>query len=616
MIRSSGLVACLLLACVSGCGDDETQVDSPPAAGGQSAGGAGGAGGDANAGGTGNTAGAASELDGLVIDDFEDGNQQSLLGGGWYTYTDSGNGGASKFVGSPITISDEAYQSKRALLTTFELAKGTAKWDPFIGLGTQLTADVRAKLNDYEGIAYVYRGSAHDVRIELSDVKDYDYHTVKVPASAAWRTVLIPFEDFRQGDWGAPVKFDPTRATSVSFHVVGATGTKGSLALDNLRLLETGSIPRTPDLVVRPPAPPKDVELESVAVDNPLQARVMQYLDKGYNITNWLEQGPFKEFGQYDESFVKKLADAGFKSVRLPIDLDLFVESRTGTGDDLKLTVSEDLFTVLDSFDAWTKTHGLGFTIDYHQYDKSLNFADATKKAETVKLWGLVAEHFADNPREDLFFELLNEPELSVDGKAPTAEEWGTLATAMVDAIRVHDTTHTIIFGDVQWYGIGALTKRTPLADPNLVYAFHFYDPFVFTHQGASWAGMATTHDIPYPYSEERWSTVSRDFGFSPLNELWQRQSLQGYYVTGTRSALRNRIIEAKQWGIKNKVPVLCNEFGAYDRTSREEDRVRYYEDLIDIFKELEIPWQIWFMIMDPKTGAVDPDYVKAFELK
>jgi len=44
------------------------------------------------------------------------------------------------------------------------------------------------------------------------------------------------------------------------------------------------------------------------------------------------------------------------------------------------------------------------------------------------------------------------------------------------------------------------------------------------------------------------------------------------------------------------------------------EDRARYYADLISIFKELEIPWQHWFMVMDA-SGSVIPEYRAAMQL-
>ncbi len=87
------------------------------------------------------------------------------------------------------------------------------------------------------------------------------------------------------------------------------------------------------------------------------------------------------------------------------------------------------------------------------------------------------------------------------------------------------------------------------------------------------------------------------------------------YYKTGNRPALFNHVADAKRWGVAHNVPVICNEFGAYDQSSRMEDRVRYYTDLSAVFRELAVPWQIWFMIMDAKTGVVAPEYRTALGL-
>jgi licheninase len=298
----------------------------------------------------------------------------------------------------------------------------------------------------------------------------------------------------------------------------------------------------------------------------------------------------------------------------LPIDLDQYVERQSDEGGKVTVQLHPDLFRVLDDFNRWTQQNGLSFTIDYHQYDKSLDFDDAKSTGKAVALWGKVAEHFAKSPRKDLFYELLNEPELSAK-RGPSAAEWTKLATDMIAAIRRYDPQRPILFGDVKWYGIDELVARTPFADQNIIYVFHFYEPFIFTHQGAPWAGLGSTHDVPYPYSRERWSVHQEDLGFTESNEKWQLDLLHDYYRTGNRAALQNRLVQAKAWAIKNHVPLICNEFGAHEASSRKEDVVRYYTDLIGLFRELEIPWQVWFMIMDAKTGQVDPAYRSAFQL-
>jgi licheninase len=586
--------------------------------------------GDANKGST-DTTPAATQA--TMIDDFEDGNGMPLIGsGGWYVYddqtpTDKGEAGKSTIsvsgaTGSEIKVIDGegANGSKKALQVEFTLDQGTLTYPPFVGFGVSLgTATAPYDASGFESIVYTYKGPAHTVRLEVTEVTDYDEFAYSVSASADWKTVTVAISSLAQEGWGKPVTLNPAHLKNLSYQIRGKTGDAGKLLVDDLKFMGTASNkPAGPDMTIKPVAPPVKTNLGDITISNPLQAKAAKYLSRGYNITNWLEQGKFKDFTTYNETYVANLAKAGFKSLRLPIDLDLYAKRDATTKKYIQpVEVEETLWTVLDSFNKWTKASGMSFTVDYHGYDKSLSTKDQASLDVAVEMWGKVAEHFATEAREDLFFELLNEPELSFsDSGRPTAADWGSLADKMVTAIRALDKTHTLLFGDVAWYGIGALAKRTPLTDTNVIYIVHFYDPFVFTHQGASWADLSTSHGVPWPYSPERWSESYSTFGMAVgKTPSWLLQQADNYNVLGTKENLYNLLAEAKKWAVKNNVPVICNEFGVYDRSSLEQDRFNYYTDLINVFDELQIPWQLWFMIMDAKTGAVLPGYTAAFKL-
>ncbi len=599
------LVPLIAFACESG-----TSSSSDATGGSGGTGGTGETGGSAGLGGSG--PGEGSHL----VDDFEDGNELNELGTGWYAYSDQDAEGASRVTGrgpDASIIGAEGNASSYALSVEFTLDRGAYQWDPFVGVGFSVPASTDA--SSYAGFSYSYRGAGHAVRFETSQITDYDFYVFSVPASATWTRVTIPFANLSQAGYGEPAAWEPTLLTNVNWHIVGPDGSSGTFELDDVYFETSAAVDRGPkNLTVLPAAPPAKTELGDILIDTPLQQKAMAQLNRGYNLTNWLEDGRFESF-EFDEKYVENLAKAGFQGLRLPIDLDQYVTDVTGTGTDVSLTLHEDLWSILDSFDEWTERHGLSFTIDYHQYDKSFTFSDTAGVDQAVALWRAVAAHFKDSPRDDIYFELLNEPELSVGASNVLPRSaWTPVAQRMIDAIRSEDTTHTIIFGDVNWYGIHELAARTPFADDNIVYSFHSYEPFIFTHQGADWAEQASTRDVPFPYTPERWSEYASDFGLTTNQPQWIWSQFRSYNVQGTPEALYNRVAVAKAWAVKHQVPVICNEFGAYDRRSRMEDRVSYYSHLIGIFEELEIPWQHWFMIMND-AGEVAPEYVEAFRL-
>jgi licheninase len=601
-----------LLPSVAGCGD--SSLAGPLPDGGADDGSGAGDANDATAGDSG-----TMPVQGVLIDDFEDGDDKaSFPGAAWYLYDDSSNGGKSviTFTGAPagkVAMNGKGCESQRSLEVSCSFDQGALTYQPYLGFGVWFAnKEAPFDASPYVGVAYTYRGGTHAIRVETFEVTDFDFLSTKVAASADWKTIIIPFSQLAQEGWGKRVEFNPKSVGNVSFQVRGNTGDTVTLAMDNLMFL-TKLPTQDPDMTVMPASPPANTAIGSIAITNPLQAQAMAQLNRGYNITNWLEQTRFTGTFTYDETFVSQLAAAGFKALRLPVDLDLYATT-TGTGDTLDVTVSDDLFTVLDAFAAWTAKVGISLTIDYHQYDTSLDKAKPDTLTEVVLLWGKVAAHFAANPRTDLYYELLNEPELSFGGTPPTQAEWTALAERMIAAIRATDKVHTLIFGDTQWYGIATLAARKPLSDANVVYSIHDYEPFIFTHEGADWASMASTHDLPYPYTPERWSAYFGDLGFTTAMPSWILDAARNYYRTGNRVAIRNQIVTAKQWAVDNNVPVICNEFGAYDRTSRLEDRARYLTDVVSIFEELQIPWQQWFMIMD-KSGVVVPEYSTAMHL-
>jgi licheninase len=141
------------------------------------------------------------------------------------------------------------------------------------------------------------------------------------------------------------------------------------------------------------------------------------------------------------------------------------------------------------------------------------------------------------------------------------------------------------------------------------------YDPFVFTHQGASWTNMGTMKNVPFPYSPERWSTEYRDFGIVNGTPDWVKGQMKNYYKEGNKQFIKNRLAKVKNWAYENKVPLICNEWGALANTSKIEDLNAYFKTMGEIFKEMDISWQVWFGIMDSENRLL-PGMAEALDLK
>ena len=115
----------------------------------------------------------ALKLEGVLIDDFEDGDGKTTYpGGAWYSYDDKPNGGGSAIayaggVDGGVAMNGPGYESVRSLEVTFSFDQGTLTYQPYVGWGAWF-ADKPAPLDasQFVGIAYTYRGSAPRVRVE------------------------------------------------------------------------------------------------------------------------------------------------------------------------------------------------------------------------------------------------------------------------------------------------------------------------------------------------------------------------------------------------------------------------------------------------------------------
>jgi endoglucanase len=560
----------------------------------------------------------------VLIENFEDGYSPNNLGGYWYSFNDNENGGKSYLKQSWQAegfVTKGGYESMGMFHVDVVLDKGTYQWSPYFAFGTSIDQTETLNPASFAGVTYWHKGVAHKFEVNTPEIEDYDYYQVQVPASDEWRLVTIDFSMMNQEGWGKKAALNLDNSIKLVWNL---NKTSGSFQIDDIRFVKEIKYVKQNNMQILPAAIPAPVAVKG-NVSSPLNDLSKKYLTKGMNFASWGEAKKITDTNpknwKYNEATIKLQADQGLMGIRFPIDLDLYVVDRLNvlSGAKKKIEIEPMLYTLLDSMNIWTKRHGLSYTIDYHAYDGSYSRAaskDPKFREAVSSLWRIVAQHFVKEKRPDLFFELTNEPGLSLqEGEYIDQTDWALLAQMMIDSIRKVDKTRPIIFGDTKWYSIDELIKNKPLNDKYVIYCFHMYDPFLFTHQGASWTNMGSMKGIPFPYSAERWSTEYRDFGITDATPDWVKEQAKNYYKEGNKQHIKNRMAKVKNWAFDHNVPLICNEWGALSNTAKIGDLNAYFKTMGEIFREMDISWQVWFGIMDSENRLL-PGMAEALDLK
>ena len=217
--------------------------------------------------------------------------------------------------------------------------------------------------------------------------------------------------------------------------------------------------------------------------------------------------GDMEHFASYiTEWDVANIASFGVDHIRLAFDqlaLETFEEP---------YVYREEVWEHIDRFLVWAKKYHLNVILNLHHafgcycdcgMDKPL--LDTPEYRERfVKLWIRFEERYHSLGNE-IMFELMNE---ITDSKS---DKWITLYKETIAAIRALNPTRLIMVGSAQWNSVDKVCDLEVLDDPNVVYTFHFYTPFEFTHQRGVLQNMQHYYnrEMPYPSDVEPY----RDFG-------------------------------------------------------------------------------------------------------
>lgn len=298
---------------------------------------------------------------------------------------------------------------------------------------------------------------------------------------------------------------------------------------------------------------------------------IHQRLGRGVNILGYDPIWRSREQGRFKAEYFQKLKAAGFSSVR--INLHPFRHMEATNGWTLKASWLETLDWAVNE----AQRQGLGVILDLHEFQALGQDPTGENKEKFLAFWRQMAGHY-QNASATVLFEVLNEPH----GKL-TPELWNEYFAEVLGIIRKTNPTRVVVVGPGQWNQIERLAElKLPEHDRHLIVTVHFYEPFAFTHQGASWTDRKDKLGFDWQGTPEEIAALNRAFD------------------------------KADAWSKANQRPLFLGEFGAYDRGPAD-SRVRWTAAVARAAEARGWSWAYWqfdsdFILYDVKREAwVEP---------
>jgi GNAT superfamily N-acetyltransferase len=346
------------------------------------------------------------------------------------------------------------------------------------------------------------------------------------------------------------------------------------------------------------------VETSAGAPLSSIPASRLAHLRRGINLSHW-----FAQSRDYSETHLKThtterdialIKSLGFDHVRFTIEPAPLMNETDAA------RLKPEYLAQLDSALDMLLASGLAVVVDIHPSDefKIRLRSDDRAVAAFTDFWRSLARHLSARDPERVFLEILNEPMVE------DAYRWIGIQARVAAAIREAAPRHTIIATGARWSSVDQLLLLEPLADRNVIYNFHFYEPHNFTHQGATWGADYWPYlkGIPYPSSPELVSNLP------PIENQAAQAALKFYGEERWGAERVEKEIElAVDWAQKHNVPLVCNEFGVYRAYAPEAARLRWIEDVRTTLERHGIGWAMWdyaggFSVVIKKDGSATPD--------
>jgi len=309
-------------------------------------------------------------------------------------------------------------------------------------------------------------------------------------------------------------------------------------------------------------------------------------LKKGINLGGWLSQ--FAHTRAHYDSFIteddiKRISAWGLDHIRLPIDCEA-IETEEGMYKDEGLQY-------INACIEWCKKHGMRMILDIHKTagytftnafgEENSLFTNDALQSRFVSLWSELARRYG-NEKDTVVFELLNEV-VEEENSRP----WNILALRAIESIRKYAPRTQIIIGGIEWNSVRAVALLDEPYDENVIYTFHFYEPFAFTHQNASWVPETKDLYIEYPSDVETYRKAANTIG--EKGSFIFKNQCKEIDVTLLEQLILQAVAVAEERG----AALYCGEYGVIDQAPVQ-STLNWYQDMHQVFEKYHIGRAAW----------------------